>query len=468
MIGAGGSGLACKRGTNAGTGGSATSAPPASASASAASAAPSGGDGLRFERFVTARPAANGGVSIVGVTRDRRVVAVDADGALHLSAPRLLARDLSATDETELEPADADLVLVRGRLPVTPDGELRAGAFLLTPDGAPKRIADEACVTSGGIAWLARESDGTRVHFVRRGAPAIDRTSAPLGVRDGDELHLSCGRDAMAVTARDGEQLTLFRARAAAGDALTFSPAIALERDEDIDEELRDRSVLVRDDGSLAVLRVGEHHLALRSLPAASDAPGPWSVIGARFDDDAELLATAAGPRESSPVWLLASEPMPGKPCSNGDPPRRVVLHTVTAGAATSSAPGDAGANAKVDAGTANDATATNGARDDHRPIVELACGVEAIRAHVVADGERARLWWTEPFIDESCHEVGLGVGAIVEADSDAPGVRHATFVAEGSSRLTDGRWLAVVRKGGCAPYQSEGAGALVFAPTPK
>jgi hypothetical protein len=128
---------------------------------------------------------------------------------------------------------------------------------------------------------------------------------------------------------------------------------------------------------------------------------------------------------------MLASEPAQGD-CPDGDPPRRIVLHTIE-----------------------NTSVST-------KPVIELPCHVEGIAAHLTAEATRARMWWTDPVDRTVCDQKGLQIGAVVRDSSDGL-TRRMAVLCEGVAQMDATRFLAVTRAGGCAPYEQAGNGALAL-----
>ena len=141
------------------------------------------------------------------------------------------------------------------------------------------------------------------------------------------------------------------------------------------------------------------------------------------------LVLERASPASKGKVFLLASEPAQGE-CSDGDPPRRIVLHTI------------------------------DGTSVSTKPVIELPCGTDAIAVHLTAEAGRARMWWTEPVDAKTCNQAGLPIAAVVTASSDGPAKRTG-ILAEGVAQIDGSRFVAVVRAGGCSPYAQPGNGAL-------
>ena len=406
----------------------------------------------RFERFLDARPRDDGAIDLAGVTRDGAIVVASIDASLGARGVLPLASNFVATEDTTIALAPGGLVVVTGRL-----GDA-TGTFLLgTALTAPRALGDEWCIGAGGVSWLLRDGTSIRAHVMRTQSTlgalgALDADSGAIEVPLDVEAHLACGPDALVVSVRDGEDLSI--ARLHPGTPSFTSPAlIEIERENELDDELRDRRVIARAGDEVVIVRVGESKVSLRVLPAGASAPTPWTVVATtpegkkkardfRLDGDADVVDVQASPSAAGEVWLLTSEPIrTGKACNDGDPSRRIVLHAIT--------PGSPGAPR---------------AMQSAHPIVELACGVEAIAAHLTADATVAHLWWTEPVADGSCAFPGLTVGAVVDAVSDKPGARRIAFLAEGVARAGEGRFVGVVREGSCAPYDAPGNGGIAWA----
>jgi hypothetical protein len=407
----------------------------------------------RFERFIDARLRDDGDVDVAGVTRDNRLVLARArllpDGTLEARGIHPLADDFVATEETSVVLARGGLVVALGKL----GG--RAGNWLVgTSSLTPREIGEDWCASGGGVAWLAREEGGARVFYVHAGV--VDVASGLVGAAPDAEVHLACGPDALVVSVGDGEDLTLARLHPGTPAFTVAPPLVVMEKEGELEDELRERFVVARGGDDVVVVRVGERKVWMRELVGAATAPTPWSTLATtkesgapgkafRLDADADVIDVEAssGSNGASPVtWLLASEPMKGN-CKSGDPPRRIVLHSLKAG--IDPEPGS----------------------ETRRPIVELACGVEAIAAHLGSEGDVARMWWSEPIADGSCAFPGLAVGAAIEATSDKPGARRHALIAEGVARIAEGRFVAVVREGGCASYDAPGNGALKWIGNP-
>lgn len=446
---------ACRK--HEGTPGSAPSTS-ASSSASALGTMSYGGDGSSlppFERFLDVHTRDDGDLDVAGITRARTLVVARValvptganDGELGLRARgvHVLADDVEALAETSVALAAGGLVVLQAKVGGSA-GTWMVGTSLPTP----QEVGDEWCEVGGGVAWLSREATGARVHFLRAGGTSA--TSEVVPAAADAEVHLTCGKTAVVVSLKDGEDLTIARLHP---DAKSFTDPpvlIPIEHENELPDELRDRWVLPRDGDDVVVVRIGEREIALRELLAASSTPTAWTVVshtkptgepGKRWklDPDAVVIDVAAASAAGGLTWILASEPMrSAKACKSGDAPMRVVLHTLRF---------DAKSGAPI-------------VLDDARPIVELACDVEAITAHLHPEGDVAHLFWSEPVADGSCAFPGLSVGAIVEASSDKPGARRLPVLAEGVAQAGLGRYLAVVRNGGCASYDASGNGALV------
>jgi hypothetical protein len=450
----------CKKRVDS-SGSSAASSAASSGPAAQASAAPSTAP-PRFERFIDAHvhgTAKDGVVQVAGVTRDNAVVLVDYDAALTVKTRRDLAQGFVAGDSTRVALEPGGLVVANGKL----GGE--AQTWLMQEGAAPRPMSPEWCETDHGVAWLVRDETGVRVRFVRRALaalagtpalPALDATSALVGAPT-SLAFLDCSEKAVVVSLSENERRLVVRLSPSAADFATAKPApIEVEGPDDHAEDQRDLRVIPRGD-EVVVLFVGEQGgVSVRLLRAGQAAPGPWIIptlhpesgkaakpFTYAFEND--MVETTAAPAAGGAFFLLSNEPMPpGGACPPNSEPVRTVLHTLT-----------------LDAEGKSASVAT-------RPIVELPCGVDAIPAHLDATAAGASVWWTEPVEDGSCAEIGLGIGAILEAASDRPGARRAKILAEAAVRLEDGRYLAVVRTGGCAPYAAAGNGALVLAPAPK
>ncbi len=421
----------------------ATSASPAT-TATPASAAPAAAP-PKIERFLAALPREGGGVEVAAIARDRSVVLARLDAELRAASIATLARGIDATEPSEIAIAEGGLVVVVGRI-----GEAR-GAFLLREGQAPRPIGLDRCAARAGVAWLERQGGTARVRAVHAHDGKLDEfVSAPISAAAESEVHLACGPDQVVVSVRDGEQLAL----ASLGfDAATFAAPklVQIEREGELEDELRDRTILPRAGRAVAIVRIGTEAISYREIDGAS--LGAWTTVSpakgasakeAVLAEDADLLESAASPRASGPVWVLASEPAGGK-CPGGDPPRRLVLREL-----------------KPAAGKATQVTAVS------RPVVELPCGVDAVRMHLLAEASRATMWWTEPVDGKSCAHPGLTASAVVSAASDRPGARRAAIVAEGIEHVDGERFLAVVRPDGCVPWAAPGNGALVWAPPAK
>ncbi len=426
-------------------------APSTSSLASARAPAEPATATVRFERFVDAHAHPKEGlVQVAGVTRDGAVVLVDYDASLAVKARHDLAQGFVAGDSTRVSLEPGGLVVANGKLGDEPQ------TWLLQEGAAPRAMSPEWCETDQGVAWLQRDDAGVRVHFVRRAPPAIDATSALVGAPT-SLAFLDCSAALVVVSLSENERRLLVRLSPSAPDFATQKPTpIEVEGPDDHAEDQRELRVIPRAD-EVAVLFVGEQGaVSMRLLRAGQSAPTPWITptlpaeagkpqkpFSYAFENDIVETSTAA--TAGGPLFLLSNEPMPpGGSCPPSTEPVRTVLYTFGFDAAG------------------------KGASVVTRPIVELPCGVDAIPAHLDADASVAHVWWTEPVEDASCAEAGLGIGAILEAASDRPGARRSKILAEAVVRLEDGRYLAVVRSGGCAPYAAPGNGALVVAPAPK
>lgn len=393
------------------------SEPSASAPAAAESAAPGTLPPLHVEKFVVAR-ATGTGVDLAAITRERTVVFADLDPSLRPRAVDVVARDVEAVEGTSITRA-GDVAVVTAKI-----GGVR-GTFLVRRGAPPLSIAGERCLLEGGVAWLLRNGREVRVRVSRSGTPEA-ATSPAIDVDPEREVHLACGPALVAITISDGEALEIVRLRPERLDAPT---RVEIEKEGELDGELRERFVLPRRDG-LVVVRIGERGTALREI---GEDLGPWQQSrAARLSEEADIVEVAADEAKGGPVHVLASVPASGT-CKGGDPPRKIVLHEVRAA-------------------------------DEPRvrPIVELPCGVDAIHAHLRSQGARATMWWTEAVDAAQCKERGLGAAAVVSASSDRPGARRVPVLAESVVAVGE-RFLAVVRPGGCAPYEAAGAGTLTW-----
>lgn len=378
------------------------------------------------EKFVAAR-AIGPNVEIAAVTRDRTVITSLLDSELRPVTREVLATEVEATEGTEIVWA-GELVIVVAKLGGNP------GAYVLRKGSPPLSIGRDRCVTSDGVAWLVR--DGANV-VVKHVSAKGESASPPIALHGESEAHVACGPDAITLTARDGEHLSI---ATMAVNQLATPPALQeVEREGELDDELRDRLILPRKGKSVAIMRIGESSVTIRELDDAGT--GAWKKVAKlSLREDADLVETAAVPDPRGRIYFLASEPTSGS-CPDGDPPRKIVLYDI---------------EAKGDGYAATT-----------RPVIELPCDVEAIAAHLTAEPTRATMWWTEPVDTKACTHPGLSASAIVTASSDKPGARRAAIVAEGITRADD-RFLAVIRPGGCVPWAAQGSGQLVFAPTPK
>jgi len=376
------------------------------------------------EKFIAAR-AVGPNVELAAVTRDRAVIRSVLDPELRTIAREVLATEVEATEGTEIAWA-GDLVIVVAKLGGNP------GAYVLRKGSPPLSIGRDRCVTRDGVAWLVR--DGANA-IVKHARATGESASPPIALHAESEAHVACGPDAITLTARDGEHLSL--TTIAVDQLATPPPLQEIEKEGELDEELRDRIVLPRAGRSVALLRLGEESVSIRELD--EKGIGAWKKVPKlALRDDTDLVESAAAPGR---IFFLASEPTIGS-CKDGDPPRKIVLYDL---------------EAKGDSYVAST-----------RPVIELPCGVEAIAAHLSAEPTRATMWWTEPVDTKACTHPGLSASAIVTASSDKPGARRAAIVAEGIARVDDTRFLAVTRPGGCAPWAAPGAGQLVYAPTAK
>lgn len=407
---------------------------PAAQPSAAGPAASAGVASLRVEKFVAAR-AKGEGVELAAVGRDRTVLLalLGADATLQPKNVEILARDVEAAEGTEVSLVGDGLVLFVGKLGGSP------GAWLLRKGAAPTLIARDRCVVRDGIAWMQRE--GTSVHLRLVQASGESKSPAVTVPAEG-EVHLACGRDAVVLATRDGEHLSL----ATFGVDTFGAPAslVEVEREGELDDELRDRLILPRAGKSVVLVRVGESSVSVRELD--DKGSGAWRKATrdgkpVALREDADLVGGAVAPGAQGKIWFLASEPTSGGACADGEPPRRIVLHELE----------------------------TKGANvvDATRPVIELPCGIEAIDAHLTAEATRATMWWTEPVDKKACPHPGLSASAVVVAASDRPGARRAAIVAEGVTPIDPTRFLAVTRPGGCAPYAAPEAGAMVIVKTP-
>lgn len=419
-------GLGCRRkvapATDAG-------APPPSTSSSVATvpALPP----LRVERFLEAHALPDGKVRLAAVARDASIVLATLDDKLAPLSVDVLAKEFTADPATtEVALIGDDLVVAVGKLQ-----GVRA-PWLLRKGQPPKALPADWCRTQKGAAWIVRDPTSALVRFADKdGEVAAEPVPVPLEA----EVHLACGAGSVVLSLPDGPRLQV--ARVAVGKP---GPLLELEKDGDLegktDGELRDRQVLVRDDEAFVVVRLAEAAVHTREVKGATadkwvprvDEKGkPFAL-----DADADLLGAVAAP--GGGAFLLVSSPMKGA-CASGDPPRRIVLHTLLPGA-------------KVES----------------RPVVELPCGVDAIPARLTLAGPIAQLAWTEPLTTCNPVQVGLSVGALVLASSDKPGARRVDFPAEAVARVDATRFLGVVRPKGCVAYDAPDNGALAWVPGPK
>lgn len=380
------------------------------------------------EKFVAAR-ARGANIELAAVTRDRTVILTTLNPELQPISRDVLAENVEATEGTEISLVGDGLVVVVAKVGATP------GAYLLRRGAAPVAMTRERCNTSDGVSWLLREGSSARVKLVRATSESL---TPPIPIAAEGEVHLTCGPDAVVLSTRDGEHLSL--AAIGVDQFAAPPPLVEVEREKELDDELRDRWILPRKGRSVVLLRVGESSISLRELD--EKGPGSWRKVlrgstPASLHDEADLVEAAASPEARGRVFFLVSEPTAGT-CPDEDPPRRIVLHDIT---------------------DTSDAT---------RPVIELPCGVEAIAAHLHAEATRATMWWTEAVDSKMCAQPGMSASAIVVAESDKPGARRAPILAEGVARADDNRFLAVVRTGGCAPWNAPGNGTLVLAPVAK
>lgn len=411
-------------------------AKPASAASSAVVAAPALPP-LKVERFLEAHALPEGRVRLAAVARDASIVLATLDDKLTPLSVDVLAKEFTADPATtEVALIGEDLVVAVGKL-----STVRA-PWLLRKGQPPKALPADWCRTQAGVAWVVRDPSSALVHFADKDG---EKSAEPVAVPLEAEVHLACGPASAVLSVPDGPRLQV--ARVAPGKA---SALLELEKDGDLegktDGELRDRQVLVRDDESFVVVRLAEAAVHTREVKGAT--ADKWTPRvddkGKAFalDADADLLAAVAAP--AGPAFLLVSSPMKGA-CASGDPPRRIVLHTLLAGGKTES-----------------------------RPVVELPCGVDAIPARLTlapasgGAGSVAQLAWTEPLTTCNPVQVGLSIGALVLAGSDRPGARRVDFPAEAIVRVDATRFLGVVRPKGCVAYDAPDNGALAWVPAPK
>lgn len=411
--------------------------PPPAPSAASAAVAPSASAAiipLRIEKFVSAR-AKGSDVELAAVARDRTVVLATLDASLQPRAVEVLAKDVEAAEGTEVALVSDGLVLFVGKIGGQPN------AWVLRRGSAPLPITRDRCTVRDGVAWITRDGGNVRVHLARTSG---DVTSPPIAVAAEREVHLHCGPDAVVVSTRDGEHLSL----ATLGiDALDKAPAlIEVEREGELDDELRDRLILPRSASSVVVLRLGAESVETRELDEKGS--GAWNKVlragkPLALREDVDLVGGAVAPGSHGRAWFLVSEPASGPACADGDPPRRIVLHEL---------------EPKGEAMTASS-----------RPVIELPCNVEAIDAHLRPEATRATMWWTEPVDAKACSQPGMSASAVVTAQSDKPGAKRSALLAEGIVAI-DGsdRFLAVVRPGGCAPWSAPDAGQIVPLAAPK
>jgi len=411
--------------------------PVPSASSVASVAAPSASAAappMRVEKFVAAR-AKGQDFELAAVARDRTVVLSTLDATLRPRKVEVLAKDVEAAEGTEINLVGDGLVLFVGKIGGQPN------AWVLRRGSAPLAITRDRCTVRDGVAWIARAGGEVRVRLARANG---DVTSPPIAVAADREVHLGCGPDAIVLTTRDGENLSL----ATVGlDTLASAPVLVqVEKEGELDDELRDRLILPRGGKSVLVVRVGAASVSTRELD--EKGTGEWHKV-LRSDkpislrEDADLVGGAVAPGSHGRAWFLVSEPTSGGACADGEPPRRIVLHEL------------------APKGEAMLATS--------RPVIELPCGVEAIDAHLRPEATRASMWWAEPVDTKACSQPGLSASAVVTAQSDKPGAKRSAMLAEGITAIEGSdSFLAVVRPGGCAPWSAPDAGAMVLLPAPK
>jgi hypothetical protein len=388
-------------------------APPASASASS-SAQP--GASLSFEKFLDARPLGEG-IEVAGILRDRTIVLAELDASLAPRKTTVLARDVGAVEGTDVSLSGA-LIVTTAMIGGT------RGTWLLREGAAPRTIGIERCELRDGFAWLERDGESTRIKVARTSG---ELESPVIHVPADREAHVTCGATTVVLSMRDGENLST--ATWTMGG--TPTPLGEVEKEGELDDELRERLTLVRESGEVVMLRVGEKSVAIR------EGNGPWTKLvtgkGKIFslEDDVDVVEGAAAPAAKGRVYMLASEPAQGA-CSDGDPPRRIVLHTIDGTTVTT------------------------------KPVIELPCGVEGIAAHLTAEPTRARMWWTDPVDAKTCNQKGLPIAAVVVASSDGP-AKRIERLSEGVAQIDATRFVAVTRAGGCVPYEQAGNGALAL-----
>jgi hypothetical protein len=386
-----------------------------STSASASSSAQPG-TSLLFEKFLDARALENG-VEVAGILRDRTIVHAELDASLVAKKTTILARDVEAVEGTDVSMAGG-LIVVTAKIGGT------RGTWLLREGAAPRTIGIERCKLRDGFAWLERDGESTHIKVARTSG---DEASPSFTVPADREAHVTCGATTVVLSMRDGENLST--ATWTMGG--TPTPLTEVEKEGELDDELRERLTLVRDSGDVVMLRVGEKSVAIR------EGSGAWTklVTGKEkifsLAEDVDVVEGAAAPAAKGRVYMLASEPAQGD-CSDGDPPRRIVLHTIE-----------------------NTSVST-------KPVIELPCHVEGIAAHLTAEATRARMWWTDPVDRTVCDQKGLQIGAVVSASSDGL-TRRMAVLCEGVAQMDATRFLAVTRAGGCAPYEQAGNGALAL-----
>ncbi|MGZ3474890.1 MAG: hypothetical protein ACXWUG_11800 [Polyangiales bacterium] len=368
-----------------------------------------------FEKFIDAHPLPDG-VEIAAITRDRNIVLGVLDRALVVKKTTVLARDVEAVEGTDVSMAGG-LVVATAKIGGT------RGSWLLRENAAPRAIGLERCELRDGFAWLEREGESTRIKVARQTG---EWESPVIAVPADREAHLTCGATTIVLSTRDGENLSISTWTMGG----TPTPLAEFEKEGVLDDELRERLTLVRDSGDVVMLRVGEKSVSIRE-------GGEWLKLTTGKDkafalgEDVDVIEGAASPAAKGKVFLLASEPAQGT-CSDGDPPRRIVLHTIDGTSVTT------------------------------KPVIELPCGTEAIAAHLTAEPTRARMWWTEPVDAKTCNQKGLPIAAVVVASSDGPAKRLG-ILAEGVAQIDATRFVAVTRPGGCVAYETPGNGALAL-----
>lgn len=411
-------------------------APPAAAPST--SVAPSVSIGtlptLRVEKFVSAR-ARGDDTELAAVARDRTVVLAVLDPSLNPRSVEVLAKDVEAAEGTEIALVNDGLVLFVGKVGGQPN------AWVLRRGSAPLAISRDRCLVRDGIAWISREGGEVKLRLARKDG---DLTTPAIAIAADREVHLQCGPDALVLTARDGEHLTM---GVVGADAMSAAPTmIEVEKENELDDELRDRLILPRAGKSVVVLRLGTASVSTRELDEKGN--GEWHKVlrdgkPLALREEADLVSGAVAPGSHGRAWFLVSEPATGPACSDGEPPRRIVLHEL---------------DGKGEAMTASS-----------RPVIELPCGVEAIDAHLRPEAARATMWWTEGVDAKACSQPGMSASAVVTAQSDKPGAKRSALLSEGITAVEGSdRFLAIVRPGGCAPWSAPDAGRIVPLAPPK